>query len=144
MKFQVFPIFILAVFIGLVACQNKKAPVTPVSIPKPVKELTTVYYDFDKSNIRQDQADALLSNGEVLRTNPNWRVTIEGNCDERGTNEYNMALGDRRARSARDYLVNIGIDPAKMTTVSYGEEKPVCYEHNESCWWRNRRGDFVR
>lgn len=125
-------------------CQNKKPVVTPVSLPPPAKGLKTVYYDFDRSNIRDDQTSSLQNNSSVLRGSSNMRVTIEGNCDERGTNEYNMALGDRRARSAKNYLINLGIDPARMNTISYGEERPVCTENNESCWWQNRRSDFRR
>ena len=71
-------------------------------------------------------------------------VTIEGHCDERGTNEYNLALGDRRSRATRDYLINLGSDPSRMKTISYGEERPACMEHDESCWWQNRRAVFVK
>lgn len=112
-------------------------------MPAPVTELKTVYFDFDKSDIREDQVDTLLSNAAVLK-DAGYNVIIEGHCDERGTNEYNIALGDRRARSTKDYLINLGIDPSRMNTSSYGEERPVCTEHDESCWWQNRRAQFVK
>lgn len=143
MKSQIIWFITLGCCLGLMACQNKKPP-APVSTPRPVGTLQTVYFDFDRSNIRQDQVSTVNNNGDVLRSNSSWRVTIEGHCDERGTNEYNMALGDRRARSARDYVVNTGIDPNRISTVSYGEERPVCHGHDESCWWQNRRGEFLK
>lgn len=127
-----------------VACQNKKNPTSSDFTPTPVRDLKTVYFDFDRANVRDDQADTLLSNSAVLKDNAAWSVTIEGHCDERGTNEYNMALGDRRAQSTKNYLINLGNDPSKLSTVSYGEEKPVGTCHDESCWWQNRRGDFVK
>lgn len=128
-----------------VACQNKKAPDnTYYSTPTPAKELHTVYFDYDRALIKDDQADVLIGNSSVIKANSSWNVTVEGHCDERGTNEYNMALGDRRSRAVKDYLVNLGVDPAKLSTMSYGEERPTCYEHDESCWSRNRRGEFAK
>lgn len=115
----------------------------PAPAPQPEIKLDSIYFDFDKSNIRGDAQEILKKNAEILKGAQGVRVRIEGNCDERGTNEYNMALGERRANSARDYLVNLGIDKNILITVSYGEEKPVCTEHNESCWSKNRRVDFV-
>ena len=85
--------------------------------------------------------DALNSNAQVVKDGK-LRVTIEGHCDERGTNEYNLALGDRRAQSAKNYLINLGVDPTSMDTISYGEERPACMQHDESCWWQNRRAEF--
>lgn len=126
----------------LAGCQNKKPP-KPIASPAP-SSLNPVYYDYDQALIRNDQAQVLMGNAAVLRGRPNWTITIEGHCDERGTNEYNLALGDRRARSSRDYLINLGIDPNRLRTVSFGEERPVCYDHNENCWSRNRRAQFVR
>src|SRR3989338_1837233 len=112
------------------ACQNKKGPVTSSDdndtfVPSTVKGLKTIYFDFDDSSIRSDQTAALQGNADYLKENSGTRVTIEGNCDERGTNEYNMALGDRRARSTKNYLVNLGTDSARMNTISYGEERPA-------------------
>ncbi len=133
-----------SILVVLTACQVKKAPTSSYTAPSSVKELRTVYFDFDQSIIRDDQADVLMSNGSVIKSNSGWRVTIEGHCDERGTNEYNMALGDRRARSAKDYIVNLGVDPSRLSVIGFGEEKPVCTEHDESCWYRNRRAEFVK
>jgi peptidoglycan-associated lipoprotein len=102
-----------------------------------------VYFDFDRSELRAEAREQLSRNADWLRSNPGYVVTIEGHCDERGTNEYNLALGDRRASSARDYLVSLGIEAGRMNTLSYGEELPVCTESSESCWQRNRRAHFV-
>ena len=105
--------------------------------------LLPVYFDFDKSNIRADQRDRIEKNALFLKENNEVRVRIEGNCDERGTNEYNMALGERRALSAKKYLVNLGIHEDRMHTISYGEEKPLLHGHDEYSWAQNRRDDFV-
>jgi peptidoglycan-associated lipoprotein len=102
-----------------------------------------VYFDFDKSVIRQDQVERLVANGAILKSDDFLKIQIEGNCDERGTNEYNMALGERRAMSAKKYLVNLGIDAARLNTISYGEERPVNFGHDELSWSQNRRDDFV-
>ncbi len=102
-----------------------------------------VYYDFDKSNIRADQQPRLKKNGNWLTGNASVRIRIEGNCDERGTNEYNMALGERRALSAKKFLSNMGVAANRMDTISYGEEKPLNYGHDELAWSQNRRSDFV-
>ncbi len=106
--------------------------------------LQSIYYDFDQSVIRSDSVGAMQGNASYLKANPNMNVTIEGNCDARGTNEYNMALGHRRAESAKNYLVNLGVNSSLLRTVSLGEEKPVCYSNDEGCWQRNRRVDFRR
>jgi peptidoglycan-associated lipoprotein len=102
-----------------------------------------IYYDFDKSNIRDDQKARLEGNADFLKANPRLDIRIEGNCDERGTNEYNMALGERRAQSAKKYLVNLGVPMHRINTMSYGEEKPLLYGHDEYSWAQNRRADFV-
>lgn len=102
-----------------------------------------IYFDFDKSNIRDDQRTRLENNADFLKQNAAARVRIEGNCDERGTNEYNMALGERRALSAKKYLMNLGIHNDRLHTISYGEEKPLLYGHDELSWAQNRRDDFV-
>lgn len=123
------------------------APAPPTPAPPaayaPVPELTDVHFDFDKSDIRPDGARVLERNAEWLQANPDYLILIEGHCDERGTNAYNLALGDRRARAARDFLVARGVAAARMTTVSYGEERPQCIERNEACWSKNRRGHFL-
>jgi peptidoglycan-associated lipoprotein len=102
-----------------------------------------IYFDFDKSNIRPDAATTLDAKIPWLQANPGMRIRIEGNADERGSDEYNLALGQRRAASAKKYLVEHGIDASRFDLVSYGEERPVCTDHNEDCWQKNRRDDFV-
>lgn len=102
-----------------------------------------IYFDFDKSNIRDDQKARLEGNGDFLSAHPRVMISIEGNCDERGTNEYNMALGERRAQNAKKYLMNMGVAEDRLYTVSYGEEKPLLYGHDELSWAQNRRDDFV-
>lgn len=149
-KNMLFIIVGIAIMVGCAQKQTVK-PEEPKPAPAPQEEtppqpeikLESVYFDFDKSNIRNDASQVLKNNAKALKNVSGIKVRIEGNCDERGTNEYNMALGERRANSARDYLVNLGIDKNILSTVSYGEEKPVCTEHNESCWSKNRRVDFV-
>jgi peptidoglycan-associated lipoprotein len=124
------------------------APPPPAPPPPPpaVEEkamLDPVYFDFDKSFIREDAKPALQKTADYLKKNKNAKIQIQGNCDERGTSEYNMALGDRRATSAKKYLVGLGVEGNRVSTVSYGKEKPICTDHNEECWQKNRRGDFV-
>ena len=102
-----------------------------------------VYFDFDKSNLRPTAAEALAKNAEWLSAHSEFLVRIEGHCDERGTNEYNIALGDRRANSARDYLTANGVAGDRLSSISYGEDRPVCAESNEACWQRNRRAYMV-
>jgi peptidoglycan-associated lipoprotein len=102
-----------------------------------------IYFDYDKSTIRPDAAATLDAKVPWLQANPGMRIRIEGNADERGSDEYNLALGQRRAASAKKYLVEHGIDAGRFDLVSYGEERPVCTDHNEDCWQRNRRDDFV-
>ena len=87
--------------------------------------------------------DTLMRHAAWLRENSGVTVTIEGHCDERGTNEYNLALGDRRADSAKAFLVDLGIAASRLTTISYGEERPLCMQQDEECWSKNRRGHFV-
>jgi peptidoglycan-associated lipoprotein len=105
-------------------------------------EAEGIYFDFDKSEIKAEAKAILEKKAAWLRANPSYKVKIEGNCDERGTNEYNLALGDRRAKAAQKYLNALGISMDRMSTISYGEEKPVCKEKNEKCWSKNRRDDF--
>ena len=106
-------------------------------------ELTDVFFDFDKYDIRPGDAKTLDSNASWLKSNPNHLVLIEGHCDERGTNEYNLALGERRAKSTMNYLVSQGVQANRITIISYGEERPQCTEHTESCWAKNRRAHFL-
>jgi peptidoglycan-associated lipoprotein len=102
-----------------------------------------IYFDYDKYDIRPDAQAALQAIANWLLKNPSAKILIEGHCDERGTNEYNLALADRRAKAARDYLVALGTAPNRIEMVSYGEEKPICTEQTEECWAKNRRGHFV-
>jgi peptidoglycan-associated lipoprotein len=101
-----------------------------------------IYFDFDKYDLKPEARERLSKNADFLKQNPKFVVEIQGHCDERGTNDYNIALADRRANAAREYMVTLGIAAARLKTVSFGEERPVCTDHNESCWWRNRRGEF--
>ena len=101
------------------------------------------FFDYDQYSIREDAQQALLSNARALAQRPSLRVTIEGHCDERGSEKYNLALGDRRAVSAKDFLVSQGIDASRIDTISYGEERNFCEESNEECWQLNRRAHFV-
>jgi len=102
-----------------------------------------VHFDYDKSNLRSDAQEVLKSKAGWLRDNPDVNVTIEGHCDERGTNAYNLALGDRRANSAKSYLIDLGIAGSRLTTISYGEERPLVPGHNEEAWAKNRRAHFA-
>ena len=127
-------------------------PATPPPPPRPsppVRDFVDnpavkdVFFDFDKYSIRPDAARTLEANATWLKSNPAVDVLIEGHCDERGTNEYNLALGERRARSTLNYLVSQGIQAGRLTIISYGEERPACRESNEGCWSRNRRAHFL-
>lgn len=157
---------LLGVLVALVlaGCPKKQQPVEevpppvtqqepePQPEPEPVVEepapsleesqLQTVYYDFDKYNLRSDARRALDANAELLKQFSNVIVRIEGHADERGTNEYNLSLGEKRARSAMDYLAGLGIDPGRMSTISYGEERPAAQGSNENAWAQNRRAEF--
>ena len=121
------------------------APATP---PRPAEfaenaNLRDIFFDFDKYDIRPDDAKTLDANASWLKSNANNLVLIEGHADERGTNEYNLALGERRAKATMNYLVSQGIQANRITIISYGEERPVCTESNEACWQRNRRAHFL-
>ena len=105
--------------------------------------MVDVYFDYDKYQLRPDARESLQKNASFMREHPRLVFALEGHCDERGTNEYNLALGERRANSSRDYLTSLGISGATMRTVSYGEERPTCMEHHEGCWRQNRRTHFV-
>ena len=102
-----------------------------------------IFFEFDKSTLTPAAQDNLMRKAAWLREHPDVTVTIEGHCDERGTNEYNLALGDRRADSAKAFLVDLGIASSRMTTISYGEERPLCMQQTEECWAKNRRDHFV-
>lgn len=102
-----------------------------------------IYFDFDSATLDYQAQEILRKKADYMMKNPNVTITIAGHCDERGTNEYNLALGDRRAESAKAFLVNIGISPSRVDTVSYGEERPADPGHNETAWAKNRRAEFV-
>lgn len=105
--------------------------------------LLPVYFDFDRSNIRPDQEERIVKNGNYLLDNMRVRIRIEGNTDERGTREYNMALGERRAMSAKKYLLDLGVAGGRIETISFGEERPISFGHDELSWSQNRRADFL-
>ena len=105
--------------------------------------LVDVSFDYDMSLIRDDQRTSLQKNADYLRRWPSVRVTLEGHADSRGTNEYNLALGERRGNAVKDYLVGLGIAAERMVVISKGEEEPLCREETEGCFARNRRGHFI-
>jgi len=105
--------------------------------------LPDVRFDFDRADIREQDRQTLAKNAETLKKFDFLRVTVEGHCDERGTVEYNLALGERRSRAAYDYLIQLGVPAARLKTVSYGKEVPLCREASEDCWARNRRAKFT-
>ncbi len=119
-------------------------PPPPPPAPKVTEsDFTDAFFDFDAYALRDDAKSALDKDAKVMRDNADVNITIEGHCDERGTVEYNLALGEKRAGAARDYLVNAGVPAARVQTVSYGKERPFCQEHTEDCWQQNRRAHFV-
>lgn len=137
MKQFVLVLGVMIVVWGFVACQNKKGPAT-------ASGLNRVHFDFDSASIQPDMIKVINGNADYLQKHKNLKVMIEGHCDERGTNEYNIALGDRRAQTAHDYLTAKGISAGRLKTVSYGEEKPLEKGYGEAAWYMNRRAEFVR
>jgi peptidoglycan-associated lipoprotein len=127
---------------------TQEQPTTPET-PTEEKQMVTqgdlqpIYFDFDKYDLRPGDREILNLNAVVLKDNATVRIRIEGNCDERGTVEYNLALGERRASAARDYLINLGIDSDRISVISYGKERPKYPGQNEGAWSKNRRDDFV-
>ncbi len=126
----------------LAMAETEAAPEPPAFTGNVAVELATVYFDFDKYDLKSDARDALAANAEWLKSNPGIQIQIEGNCDERGTEEYNLALGERRANAVKSYLVSLGVDEARLFTISYGEERPADPGHNKEAWAKNRRADF--
>ncbi len=120
-------------------------PAEPAPTPPSLKseDFQPAFFDYDAYNLRDDAKAALDRNAKLLRDNPNVSVTIEGHCDERGTVEYNQALGERRAQAARDYLVAAGIDASRINLISYGKERPFAAGSDEASWQQNRRAHFV-
>ena len=123
---------------SLDALQRGESTATSESGP-----LKDVYFDFDSYALRADARETLKANAGWLKANPAAQVQIEGHCDERGTTEYNLALGSKRAQSVKDYLVTLGAAADRLTTISYGEEVPVCRDETDECWQKNRRARFV-
>jgi peptidoglycan-associated lipoprotein len=123
------------------------APVTAARTSKALEDylnkLLDAYFDYDKADLRTDARTALNNDSSELRSLlkefPNAKFVVEGNCDERGSPEYNLALGDRRAKAAQEFLTQIGVPADRLTTISYGQERPVCTDHDENCWQKNRR-----
>ncbi|MBD3336933.1 MAG: peptidoglycan-associated lipoprotein Pal [Candidatus Eisenbacteria bacterium] len=160
-------ILTLALSLGFAACSKKPKPA--VDVPEetqeepegrpsqePIRaerepgapgeadvELQDVYFDFDRHNLRPDALRTMERNAEMLKENPDARVVLEGHCDERGTSEYNLALGEKRARTVESFLRRYGIDGSRLTVISYGEERPFDPGHNEAAWAKNRRVHFV-
>lgn len=135
--------------------ETATARVTVIPPPVPTQTKATVteegltsdrlkdaYFDFDKANLRSDAEQALGVDAGLFKDHADVKFTLEGYCDERGSEEYNLALGDRRANAAKDFLVNAGVSPDRINTISYGKSKPVCTEQTEECWQKNRRAHF--
>jgi len=124
-------------------------PLPPAPVAAPSDEelfnqnIKDAFFDYDKSDIRPDAQQALMADAAFLQQHSNIRFTIEGHCDERGSTEYNLGLGDRRATAAKAFLVQQGVSADRIRTISYGKEKPFCTTHDEQCWQQNRRGHFV-
>lgn len=123
---------------SLDALQKGQSTATPASSP-----LKDVFFDYDRYDLRGDAREVLRANADWLKKNPSAKIEIEGHCDERGTSEYNLALGAKRAQSAKDYLATLGIAGDRLSTISYGEEIPVCKQLTDDCWRQNRRARFV-
>jgi peptidoglycan-associated lipoprotein len=150
--------------VGLLACNSQSGPTSGPSgssgagefrdtgpsggsaagayFPGSSPGLTTIYFDFDQSNLRADAKNGLKANADFMKSNATASVLIEGNCDERGSEEYNLALGMRRAEAAKRYLVDLGVESSRLSTISYGEERPAASGSGESAWAKNRRDDF--
>ena len=107
------------------------------------REVKDAFFDFDKADILSDARENLTKSADFFRANPSVTFTVEGHCDERGSTEYNLGLGDRRANAVKDFLVSLGVSGDRIKTISYGKEKPFCANHDETCWQQNRRGHLV-
>ena len=121
----------------------KKQPPPPPPPPPPPLEMATIYFEFDKYNLTDEARDIMAGNAVALSEHPDAVIRIEGHCDERGSDEYNMALGEKRAATARDYLINYGFNADNLSIISYGESRPVDPGHNEEAWAKNRRAEFI-
>ena len=140
----------------LAACTTTEQPVAPVTPTQPTSSVKpgtaedfrvnvgdTVFFDLDQHTLRADAQGVLQKQAAWLQKYPVVKLVVEGHCDERGTREYNLALGDRRAYAVKEYLVSLGIDATRLQSKSYGKERPVCAESDDSCWQQNRRGFSV-
>lgn len=172
-RFSVFAIMVLASAMIFAGCARKQVKTEAVAeeptiaaeleeagVPEPVEEpveaaapreapaapmeLKAVYFDFDRHSVRTDAVPAIRNNADLMKADGDAKIVIEGHCDERGTDEYNMALGERRARAVKDYLATLGVDSSRIQVISYGNEKPFCTRHTEQCWQENRRAHFRR
>lgn len=121
---------------------------TKNQIQELLNRIQDAYFDYDKHNIRPDAQSALVADaktlGEILKQYPEYKLTVQGYCDERGSEEYNLALGDKRANQAKDYLASLGVPGSQLKTISYGKEKQICDEHDEACWQKNRRAHITQ
>lgn len=131
----------LVIAVGLTVGCARKAKTAKAE--KSSGNLQRIHFDFDKSHVKPEFESVLKNNAAWAQSNNNKKIVIEGHCDERGANEYNIALGDRRAMSTKKYMEGLGIPSNQLSTVSYGEERPMSNCHDESCWWQNRRADFT-
>ncbi|TDJ04397.1 MAG: peptidoglycan-associated lipoprotein Pal [Deltaproteobacteria bacterium] len=153
--------FFIVTFLGLSSCASKKTTATDEDVTTEGMDesmslelngdsdsntaggLRTIYFDFDSAALRDDTRASLDENVSYLTENEDVEVQVEGHCDERGGVEYNLALGERRGKAVYDYLVAMGVDASRISTISYGKEKPVAFGHGEDAWSQNRRGNFV-
>lgn len=159
MKNLIFVLLLVVVMIFTFGCPKKTEPPAlppiveeppveivrePEPVPEPVRtiELRTVYFDFDRFDLTDEARAVLRDNAQELLDFPDRNVLLEGHCDERGTAQYNLSLGQKRAESVKQFLINYGVADARIRTISYGEERPVCRESTEECWRRNRRVEF--
>lgn len=138
MKLSYLVVVVVVLLFSFTACQKRSADSSQAS------GLRKIHFDFDSSSIRPDMVPILDNNQKYLKNHKGMNVVVEGHCDERGTNEYNLALGDRRAQSTKIYLVNRGVKEDSLRTVSYGEERSIAFGADESAWYMNRRAEFVK
>ena len=131
------------------AVKNEQTSTQADQVPEPslrgkeykeVSDLSVIYFDLDSSGLRADARDSLQKNSQILRQHSDWEALVEGHCDERGTTEYNLGLGQKRAAAVRQYYMSLGISGTRVATISYGKENPSCSESSEDCWSKNRRG----
>lgn len=130
------------------SASNMPDQATKARIQELLDRIQDAYFDYNRHNIRPDAQTALAADaktlGEILQQYPDYKLTVQGYCDERGSEEYNLALGDRRAMQAKEYLASLGVPGSQLKTVSFGKEKPVCTEHDEDCWQKNRRAHITQ